>query len=56
MAGGGSEINIDGAIIVKGNVSMTGGREITYNEVRMDSLEQLLLGTGSFDLVSWEEQ
>jgi len=56
LSGGGSEINIDGAIIAKGNVSMSGGRIITYNEDRMNNLEAFLAGTGSFDLVSWEEQ
>lgn len=56
LAGGGSEINIDGAIITGGDVSMSGGRIITYNETRMNNLEEFLAGTGSFDLVSWEER
>lgn len=56
LSGGGSEINIDGAIIAEGNVSIAGGRTITYNEERMDNLEALISGTGTFELVSWEEK
>ena len=54
--GGGGTKNIDGGIIVKGNITLNGSIDIVYNENYMTALQNYILEEGSFNVTSWEEK